>query len=52
MAQKSSTLAALEVDLCSLPSTHMAHNHLQLQSQGIQHSLLASTGMHTHGTNT
>lgn len=50
MAPWSRTLVALVVDLCSLPSTHMAHDHLQLQSEGIQHSLLASTSMHTYST--
>jgi hypothetical protein len=38
MAQWLGALAALPEDLSSVPSTHMtAHNHLQLQFQGIQH---------------
>ena len=39
-------LAALSEDSGSIPSTHrINHRHLQLQLQGNQHPLLASTGI-------
>lgn len=45
------TLAILAEDPGSIPSTHMVlHNHLSLQSQGIQCPLLNSVAIrHTHG---
>lgn len=37
-----------------MSTIHMAaHNHLQIQTQGVQHPFLASYGTrHTHGTQT
>jgi hypothetical protein len=51
MVQWLRALAALPEDQGLIPSNHMvSHIHLQLQFQGIQHSLLTSTGTrHTCG---
>lgn len=43
MTHQLRTLADLPKDPASVPSTHMAaHNHLELQFQGIRHPILAS----------